>query len=350
VSVPSPRLSQLQRLIAAYRQSILTLDDAALARLQAAYGPSRERLLSLIEALTGQISAGGKLTTSEAMELGRARELLRLVEVESGKLARLTGEIVPSTQAQAVAQALERARRLTIASGLDTRSAARVAARWTSLNSSAVTDLVGSLSDGSPLADWIERVVPESVQTVRDTLLDGVARGINPEDLARALAQATDLPLQRAMTTTRSVVMDAYRSASIQSYQQNAELLSGWTWLAAHDSTVCSACLALSGQDFDLSVSFMPSHRNCRCSPAPKLKDDSLLPQLETGQEWFDRQPESVRRNRFPVGLRADYDAGRVGLQDMVHLHRDDTWGDSYQVATISQARESARRGRRDAA
>lgn len=342
MSAPSPRLSQLQALIAAYRQRILTLDDAALTALQAAYSPSRERLLSLIEALTGEMS-GRTLTTTEAMQLGRARELLRLIEVESAKLAKLTGEIVPSAQSQAISQALERARVLTIASGLDTRTAARVAARWTGLNSSAVADLVGSLSDGSPLSDWIDRVVPDSVQTVRDTLLDGVARGINPEDLARQLAAATDLPLQRAMTTMRTETMRAYRSASLASFQQNSDILAGWTWTAAHDSRTCNACLSLSGTDFPLSVSFMAAHVACRCSPAPLLKDDSLLPSLQTGPEWFAEQPIAWQRSRFPVGLRGDFDAGRIGIQDMAHLRRDDVWGDSYQISTISQARAHGR-------
>ena len=340
---PAPRLSQLQRMISLYRQSILTLDDAALARLQTAYQPSRERLLSLIESLTSEISSGRKLTTTEAMELGRARELLRLIEVESAKLARLTGELVPSSQTQAIEQALERARMLSIAQGSTVRSAARVAARWTALNDRAVADLMGALSDGSPLSRWIERVVPDSVQTVRDTLIDGVARGINPEDLARQLAAATDLPLQRAMTTTRTETMRAYRSASLASMAENADILAGWTWVADHGPRTCSACLALSGRNFPLTVQFMAAHVACRCSPAPLLKDDSLLPSLQTGPEWFAEQPHEWQRSRFPVALRDEFDAGRVGIEDMAHLRRDDVWGDAYGVSTIAQARAQSR-------
>jgi len=340
---PLTRLSQLQRSIAAYRKAILTLDDAALTALQQAYAPSRQRLLGVIDALTGQISAGAKLTTTEAMQLGRARELLRLIEVETSKLAAFTGEIVPNAQSQAVTQALKRARMLTIAQGLDIRQASRLSAQWTGLNSSAVADLVGSLSDGSPLDKWLTEFVPDSVQIVKDTLLDGVARGINPEDLARALAQATDLPLQRAMTTTRTETLRAYRSASLESMRQNADILAGWTWVADHGPRTCSACLSLSGTNFPLSVQFMAAHVACRCSPAPLLKDDSLLPSLQTGPEWFAEQPIAWQRSRFPVGLRGDFDAGRVGIQDMAHLRRDEVWGDAYQVSTIQQARQQGR-------
>jgi len=343
VSVPDARLSQLQQAITLYRRGILALDDKALTALQEAYGPSRERLLSLIESLVTQISADGTLTVTEAMQLGRARELLRRIEIEAGKLAEITGEIVPQAQQAAIEQAIERARVLTVAQAESLQQAAKIATQWTALNRDALTDLVGSLSDGSPLSDWIERVVPDAVQTVRDTLIDGVARGINPNDLARALSEATDLPLQRALTMARTETLNAYRSASIKTYQENDDILAGWTWIAAHDDRTCSACLAKSGQDFPLTVQFMPTHPRCRCSPAPKLKDDSLLPALQTGPEWFAEQPIDWQRQRFPVALRGDFDAGRVGIEDMAHLRRDDIWGDSYQTATIGQARANAK-------
>lgn len=343
MSVPSPRLSQLQRAITGYRQSLLTLDDAALTALQESYQPSRVRLLNTVTELTAQIGNGQKLTTTEAMELGRARELLRLVDVEAGRIAKLTGEIVPSAQAEAVEQAIARARTLTIAQGVDARAASRVAARWTTINTNAVADLVGSLSDGSPLSSWIERVVPDSVQTVKDTLLDGVTRGIHPEALAKRLSAATDLPLERAMTMARTETLRAYRSAGLESMRQNADILSGWTWSAAHGPRTCNACLALSGRDFPLTVAFMASHVRCRCSPLPRLKDDSLLPSLQTGEEWFNAQPREWQRERFPVGLRGDFDAGRVGIQDMASLRHDDVWGDSYQVSSIPEARRQAR-------
>jgi SPP1 gp7 family putative phage head morphogenesis protein len=258
-------------------------------------------------------------------------------------LADLAGQTIPATQQIAIDQALARAQALAVAQAPTLQDAARIAVDWTALNRDAVADLVGTMSDGSPLDEWFKQFVPDSVQVVRDTLLDGVARGINAEDLGRALADATDLPLQRAMTVSRTETMRAYRSASIRSYQANDDVLDGWTWSAAHDDKTCNACLAKSGDDFPLTTSFMPTHPRCRCSPIPKLDDpDGLLPGIETGKQWFDRQPEQFRRERFPVGLRGDYDAGLVDLEDMAQLRRNDVWGDAYGDATIAQARKNA--------
>ncbi len=342
MSTPDPRLSQLQRTINAYRQAILTLDDAALAQLQAAYAPSRERLLGVIEALTGQMQGGVKLTTTEAMELGRARELLRLVEVESAKLARLTGELVPSAQSQAVAQAIERARTLTIAQGATVRDASRVAARWTGLNSNAVADLVGSLSDGSPLQAWMERVVPESVTAVRDTLLDGVARGINPEDLARRLAAVSDLPLERALTVSRTETMRSYRSAGLASMQANSDILAGYERSASLSVTSCAACIATAGKFYPLSHPF-EEHVRGRCSPIPVLKDATLLADIQTGPEWFAEQSAATQKTILGPGAYEAYRRKEIALEDMAHVRRDDVWGNSVQRASLAQARRNAR-------
>ena len=342
MSTPDPRLSQLQRMIAAYRQSILTLDDAALSRLQASYAPSRARLLRLIDALTGQLSAGEPLSTSEVMQLGRARELLRLIDEEVTNLAQVAGETIPQAQQIAVQQAVERAQALTLAQAPDLASAARISAQWTALNKGAVSDLVGSLGDGSPLSSWIERVVPESVQTVRDTLIDGVTRGINPNDLAAALAKTTDLPLERALTLSRTETLRAYRSASLASYAQQGDILSGWQWSCA-TSGACLACQAKDGDVYPLSTQFFPSHPRCRCSPLPVLKNDSLLPDIETAGDRFRALPMEEQIKALPIGARADYQAGRLTLDDFVHERHDPEWGTSVQTASISQARANAR-------
>lgn len=345
MSVPSPRLSQLQRAITGYRQSLLTLDDAALTALQESYQPSRVRLLNTVTELTAQIGNGQKLTTTEAMELGRARELLRLVDVEAGRIAKLTGEIVPSAQAEAVEQAIARARTLTIAQGVDARAASRVAARWTTINTNAVADLVGSLSDGSPLSSWIERVVPDSVQTVKDTLLDGVTRGIHPEALAKRLSAATDLPLERAMTMARTETLRAYRSAGLESMRQNADILSGWTWSAAR-SGACLACTAKDGTVYPLTTPYFPGHPRCRCSPIPALKDDSLLPQLETAGDRFRALPMDEQLKQIPMGARADYQTGRLTLSDFIHEDHSEEWGTSVRQASIADARRNAAKRR----
>jgi hypothetical protein len=341
---PLSRLSQLERTILAYRQALLKADNAALAQLQTAYAPSRERLLAEIEQTVAKMTADG-ITTSEAAQLGRARELLRLVEVETMQLAKVTGRLVPSVQQAVIDQALERARMLTIAQGIDIRQASRLSARWTALNTDAVADLVGALGDGSPLDQLLIDIVPDSKQIFYDTLVDGVARGIGPEALGRALAQATELPLHRAMTISRTETMRAYRSASLRSMAANSDILSGWQWSCA-PSGACLACQGKDGHVYPLTMQFFPSHVRCRCSPLPVLKDDAMLPRLETQSERFYALPIDEQLKQIPLGARGDFEAGRLRLEDFIHEDHDETWGTSVRQASITQARANAARRR----
>jgi hypothetical protein len=341
----SERTSRLQAAINGYRARLERLDAAALMSLEKAYAPGRESILSTINALVVEIEeAGGTLTESQAARLSRARELLRLIEAETTRLARAANQVIPAAQQQAISQALQRAEALTVAQAPDAQAAAELARQWTGLNRGAVENLVGALSDGSPLNDWLQQVVGETVDEARRVLMDGITRGVNPRDIGRELARVSGMPLHRAQTASRTLMMDSYRAASIRSMQeQGADVLRGWQWNCAKQTRSCLSCLARDdGTVYPLSVTFFPSHLNCRCSPVPVLADDEGMPPLETGVEWFNSQPQSVRDRMIPAGLRDDFRAGRVTLADMSHLQRDENYGDRYRQATITEARRAA--------
>jgi hypothetical protein len=344
MSVPA-RVSQLEQTIRAYRQALLKADNAALAQLQTAYAPSRDRLLKQIERTIADVAADGEITAGEAAKLARTRELLRQVEVETARLATVAGETIPQTQQEVTRQALERARVLTAAQAPDVREAAKLATQWAGVNTNAVADLVGTLGDGSPLNDWLNEFVTDSVQVVKDTLIDGVARGIGPEALARALAKATDLPLHRAMTLSRTETMRSYRSASLRSMQANSDIIAGYERSASLSVTSCAACIATAGNFYPLSHPF-EEHPRGRCSPIPVLKDAPLLGHIQTGPEWFAEQPAATQKAILGPGAYEAFSRGEIQLQDMAQRTFDEQWGGSIQRSSLIQARASARQRR----
>lgn len=337
------RPSRLEQSIAAYRARLLALDAAALQAIESAYLPGQESILSLIDLLVTDIEAAGTISASEAARLARATELLRLIEAETARLARAAGQIIPAAQQQAISQALQRAESLTVAQAPDAARAAELARQWTGLNRGALENLVGALSDGSPLNDWLQAVVGETVDEARRVLMDGITRGVNPRDIGRDLARVSGMPLHRAQAAARTMTMDAYRSASLQVMAENSDILKGWTWSSAHGPRTCLACLARDdGTVYPLTVQFMGAHVACRCSPSPALLDDDDMPPIETGQEWFERQPQDVKDHMVPVGLRDEFRAGKVRIEDMATLQRDDRFGDRWRQSTISEARRNA--------
>jgi len=65
---------------------------------------------------------------------------------------------------------------------------------------------------------------------------------------------------------------------------------------------------------------------------------------MQTGRQWFDAQPDAVKRQMVPVSAYDDLAAGRLRLDDFVHLDRNDRWGDRYRQGSITQAKEAAKK------
>lgn len=344
MSVPV-RVSELQRLIDLFRGQLLALDDRVLTILQQAYAPSRTRLISLIDLLVADIESGAIVKASDITRLDRAQTLLQQLETEATRIAGLTNQIVPEAQAKAAQIAIERARVLTVAQAPTAAKAAAIEVNWNSLNTSAVQEVTAALSDGTPLDVYLRENVEKQVTLVQETLIDGVARGVNSADLGRQIAAQTELPLHQAMTLSRTETMRAYRGASLQSYAENSDVLEGWQWSSARGN-VCLACLAKDGTVYPLTVTFFGSHPRCRCSPIPYLHDpDGLLPHIETGREWLARQDKKTQQQ--VIGSKVGYDAyakGEVGLEDFIQETQNDQWGPSIQQASVTQARKNADR------
>lgn len=343
----TPRQSQLEASIAGYRARLLRLDEAALASLAAAYEPGQAAILETIEGLVREIErAGSDITPSQAARLSRATELLRLIEAETARLAQAAGQTIPQAQTAAVNQAVERAEALTVAQAPDAQAAANIAREWTALNRGAMESLVGQLADGSPVNDWLQQVVGETVDAARAALMDGITRGLSPRQVGASLARISDMPLWRAQGAARDAMMTSYTSASMQTFAENEDILAGWTWHAAKQERTCLGCLAKDdGTVHPVTEQFFPRHNRCRCSPLPKLADDEGYgDDIETGVEWFNKQPQAVRDRMVPVGLRDEFRAGKVRIEDMATLQRDDRFGDRWRQSTITEARANAAR------
>lgn len=148
---------------------------------------------------------------------------------------------------------------------------------------------------------------------------------------------------QTAIRTARTEPLRAYREASLGQYRQSG-VVAGYLRLAAKSDRTCPACLFMDGEWFPLSVPFA-EHVQGRCTPVPAL-DPNQAASWRTGQVWFAEL--DVQRQRAILGKKLHdlWRKGEIGLADVPRLHEDATWGNSWQVATLEQARAAARRRR----
>lgn len=207
----------------------------------------------------------------------------------------------------------------------------------------AIESLVESTRAGSPLHDLFSGFGQEAAEKAVQALVSGVTNGDNPRTIAPRVQQALGVSRNRALVISRTESLRCYRSAALQTYRANDDVVGGWVWCADLSPRTCAACIAMNGTKHSLDEEF-GSHPCCRCSPVPETRSyDSILSQLgidgsdipdtrvaiQSGPDWFNEQPESVKQQILGAAKYAAYNNGDFELSDIVgHSHSDD-WGHS---------------------
>jgi hypothetical protein len=120
----------------------------------------------------------------------------------------------------------------------------------------------------------------DAAAAIRRELVRGVELGDNPRDVARRAVAAVQGRFEggagRATNIARTEVLDAYRTASRYAHDANADILTGWTWLATVTGKgaerTCPSCWAMHGTVWPLEQAGPWDHQSGRCARAPKVK------------------------------------------------------------------------------
>ncbi len=219
-------------------------------------------------------------------------------------------------------------------------------------NPKAINKLIGATRNGSPLADLFNGFGAEASQEATSTLIMGVTTGMNPNVIGNLLQQILDVPLWRAQTIARTETLRAYRSANLETFRANSDVVSQWRWTAHLSARTCAACIEMDGSLHDLDES-LDSHVNCRCTATPVTKswkdilgsagvDTSGMDLEETsysnqsGSDWFDQQDSETQQSILGKGKYELYRDG-MSLSDMVGTKHDPDWGSSIYVKSLKE-------------
>ena len=339
MSVPR---SQLERTVLAFRQALVRGDEAAQRAIVRSLALAEANLLPVADALEAEILALGDAATPDAVRrLSTYTELLDQIDVELTTLGRSTGSLIAAQATTAATAGANAALAAAQAVG-----GARVGVAWNRLPAAAIRELTASVT-GGPLGTLLDGFGVAGRETAERILLDGLTRGPGPRAVGDALDGALGIGRNRAQVIARTEILRAGKQANLASYAANPSVIGGWTWNAKRGANTCSACLIMDGTAFPATVTFFPGHPQCRCVPSPIVRG---FPPIErtTGREYLQSLPESEQRRILGSAKYDAWQRGEVELDDLVTVRTSETWGDSYQPASLNTARaQAAGRSRR---
>jgi SPP1 gp7 family putative phage head morphogenesis protein len=204
-------------------------------------------------------------------------------------------------------------------------------------------------ADTIPLSD-------EAIAAMRAALIEGIIVGDNPIPVARDMVNrvegAFNGGLTRALTISRTEMLDAYRAASAYTHRANADLVTAWQWYARLDSRACPSCWSRHGRTYPTSEPGPDDHPRGRCTRLPKLaswkelgitapEPPSLLP---NGEASFNKLSQAAQLQVMGPGRLDLYKSGSVTWDQLATWRDTPQWRRSNQPTTVRDLRVLADR------
>lgn len=297
------------------------------------------RISDLTQHLAELKAAGEPITQEMLMARERYQRLLWQIQQELEDYTEFAADLIAKSQKELGRMGIEHGAQA-IQLALGEGAPGIVGAYFDKLPISAVENMVGLTATGSPVADVLAKHWPDAVQRMTDILVRNTGLGINPRQTAREMADGMAAEgLNNAMTVARTEQLRVYREASRQQYQKSG-LVPQYRRMCARQPRTCMACIALDGEVYD-TEDLMELHPNDRCTMIPLVAGMPPI-EMETGKEWFEKQPEHVQRKMMGPGRYDLYEKGQIDLEDLVVIGEHPDWGPTAGVRSLADLRETA--------
>lgn len=340
--------SDVESSLIRHRARIARREGRARQGLADAYGAAGREAQRRLDALPAEIArlspdgpaemfdARGRFTDAGQRQWAaqRYRALIPRIDAEIARVVADQAAALAAGQRATVGIAAEMAADLLGAAAPD------LVGSFVVLPTAQVEAMAGLLSDGSPLRALLAEQGAEAATLAAEKLTTAAALGLGPREVGEEIARILGRASWRGEQLARNALLDAARTAALDTYAMSPHLLGGWIWTSARGLRVCLACLALDGTTFPLSVRFMGRHVACRCSPRPSVR--GRPDGIETGAEWFARQSAGVRGTMIPAALYDEVESGAVALGDFVVREDHPRWGTSYRQGSVTEVRRNA--------
>jgi SPP1 gp7 family putative phage head morphogenesis protein len=338
------------RLVAEVRAAADGLADGVTRRLVAAWARAHDEITVEFVAAVDDLVVSGDGQWPSRAQIARSARAVRALSIASEALERLADLARAETAAAAAqaAQATAAAQAGIIASQMPAQAGdlAALTARFQRVTASTLAQITARTT--MQITSLTRPLSADATDAMRRELVRGVAAGDNPRVAARRMVArvggAFDGGLPRALTIARTEILDAHRAAAAAGQIANADVLTGWVWVAQLGHRTCPACWAMHGTVHGVEEAGPSGHPNCRCTRAPQTRPwralgfdidepPSLVPDA---QARFTALPRATQVQIMGPGRLAALDSGQVTWTDLARRTPNPGWRDSYTSTPVS--------------
>ena len=207
-----------------------------------------------------------------------------------------------------------------------------------------ISAMLGRTTQQITAVSW--PISAETQAAIQAELARGMIVGDSPREAARRMVAATEGRftggLSRALTISRTEMLDAMRTAQHATEQVNAQSLAGWTWGAHLDARTCISCISMHGTEWPLTEPGPIDHQNGRCARLPRTKTWAELgfpniPEPDLGMidagEWFAGLTDEEQRSMLGTRGFDAWQAGTFPMDQWSTRRSTDGWRDSFVPA-----------------
>ena len=228
---------------------------------------------------------------------------------------------------------------------------ARTNKEWNTPDPLKVSQAIGYMQ-GSGWEEEVAKFVTGGVEAVNKLATKGLLENIHPQEAAKYLrGQMEETQSRAAATLMRTTYLEASREAQAFSQDENKELIRQVIRIEALDERTCIACVALHGtvvwdsqENSGELIETISEHHNGRGTTVVRVNGASWEP-LETGPEWFARQPEEMQQKMFGTKIGFDeYKKGNVKVEDFIQHYDNKVFGEMTRQSSVAAALENAKK------
>jgi len=333
------------RIVDRLRAQLVALTDAQTFALTKAWVEAWDTLAPDFQAAVVElVAAGGNVPQSVVAKNIRLRDALQTSRAMLDELARTTETLVVNDVGQAVLDAVDGHAAL-IGSQLPPNTTA-VGVSFTRMSTDALAAIVERTTKQIHSST---RPLPADVEAVmKRELIRGIAVGDNPNrTAARILKQAEGRfngGLTRALTISRTEMLDAHRAATKASEQANKTILEEWEWHADLGARTCPSCWAKHGTRYPLDEDGPNDHQNGRCTRVTVTKSwadlgftgiDEPASVTPDAQAAFNNLTPETQREIMGAQRLELLQSGKVAWADLTAVKQNDGWRDSNVVVPV---------------